>query len=446
MKHETELKNELRLMPSPRLMQFLTLLQIPTVELDLMIRRELESNPCLEEVIEVSREREETQDEYNIVDLFGEDTIHQPEEKAEDEFDLVENIPAPVSRLGEELLKQARVVFRPEEMKIAEFVVINLNENGFLLLSNEEIAQALNVSQDRVQEVIRTISRFNPVGCGARTVQESFLIQLEELGYGPDSIEYILVRDHFEDLGGSKRRNILNKLGITSERLNEAIKIISKLETRPGRKYFTVQPGYVNPDFSVEWREGKLWAVYNDDYLPKIRLKTRYVEMIKHPELFAEEEIKFVKKNLKSAQFFLLAIEQRRMTLNRIINKVIEHQREFFEKGYEYLKPITMTDLAQQLGVNVSTISRAIQGKYVESPWGIHDLKFFFSAPFNDMDKRIIMKKIEEYVNREDKSRPLSDQAIAKRLNREGIAISRRTVTKYREMLGIPAHYNRTNV
>ena len=428
MRHETQLRNELKPIPSPKLIQFLTLLQIPTVELDLLIRKELENNPCLEEVVEVSQETSESSEEYNIVELFGEEVALQPTTKSE-EVDPMENIPAIVTRLGEELLRQARSLLTVEQQKIAEFVVINLNDDGFLLLSDEEIAESLGVTVEAVRAVVEAMRHFTPIGCATKSVKESFLVQLEEQGYDQDCLEYIIVRDCFDELSGSKRKNVLKKLNITPERLAEILKVIGELESRPGRKFFSASPGYVNPDFSVEWRENKLWAVYNDEYLPRIRVKARYIDMMKNPDVFSEEEVKFVKKRVRSAHLFLTAIEQRRMTLNRIINKIMTYQQEFFDKGYDYLKPMTMTGLAQQLGVNVSTISRAIQRKYVESPWGIHELKFFFSAPVSDIDKRIILSKIEEYINNEDKSRPFSDQEIARRLNRDGITISRRTVT-----------------
>jgi len=443
MRQEPQLRDELRLVPSPKLIQFLNLLQLPTVELELLVRRELETNPCLEEVVETSKETGETSEEYSTAELIGEDTLPQPVEPAAGEFDRLENVPAPVSRLGEELLRQSRSVFNSEQMKIAEFVIINLNDDGFLLLSNDEITDGLGVPADEANLVVDTLGRFNPVGCARRSVRESFLAQLEEKGYDAECVEYIIVRDHFADLCGSKRKNLLKRLSMSPERFSESLKVIGELESRPGRKFFSAQPGYVNPDFSVEWQEGKLWAIYNGDYLPRIRLRPQYLEMLRNPDLFADDEVKYVQKKVRSAHLFLTAIEQRRMTLNRIMNRVIEYQREFFENGYEHLKPMTMTDLAQKLGVNVSTVSRAIHGKYVESPWGIHELKFFFSAAVSDMDKRIILGKIEEYINREDKSRPLSDQEIARRLAREGINISRRTVTKYREVLGITAHLNR---
>ncbi len=446
MRHETELREELRLIPSPKLIQFLNLLQLPIVELELLIRKELETNPCLEEVVEVSEEKHSSSEEYDIVDFFSEDNYPQPTEKRRFDGDPLENIPAPFSRLGEELTRQAKSIFNPDQLKIAEFVIINLNDDGFLLLSPEEIASSLDVLLEEVNVIIDTISHFNPVGCAKRSVQESFLVQLAEQGYDEESLEYVIIRDHFNELCGSKRKNLLKKLNIDVEKLNEVMKIIGGLEQRPGRKFFSAQPGYVNPDFSVEWQEGNIVAIHNDEYLPRVRLKSRYIEIIKNPDQFSEDELKFVRKKLKSAHFFLTAIEQRRMTLNRIINKIIEHQHDFFEKGYDFLKPITMTEMAQQLGVNVSTISRAIQGKYVESPWGIHELKFFFSAPVYDMDKRIILSKIEEFIKQEDKMRPLSDHEISKRLNREGITISRRTVTKYRELLGIPSHFNRTQI
>jgi RNA polymerase sigma-54 factor len=449
MRHEHQLREELRLVPSPKLIQFLTLLQMPTVELEQLIRRELESNPVLEEAAEPAKEKsdsEESTEEYSSAELLGYDVLPQPSAPAGDGYDLLENVPAPMSKLGEELLRQARSVFGPDQLRIAEFVIGNLTDDGFLLLGDEEIATTVGAPVGDVVNVVELIGHFNPVGCARRSLRESFLSQLEEQGYDAECVEYLMVRDHFDDLTGSRRKNMLKSLGITAERCGEALKVIGGLEMRPGRKFFTPPPGYVNPDFTVQWQDGKLWAAYNDDYLPRVRLRPKYVEMMRNPEGFADDELKFMRKKVKSAHLFLTAIEQRRLTLNRIINRILEYQDEFFEKGYEFLKPMTMTELAAKLGVNVSTVSRAIQGKYVESPWGIHELKFFFSAAVCDMDKRLILTKIREYIDGEDKSRPLSDQEITRRLGREGITISRRTVTKYREALGIGPHLNRVQI
>jgi RNA polymerase sigma-54 factor len=178
----------------------------------------------------------------------------------------------------------------------------------------------------------------------------------------------------------------------------------------------------------------------NEELPPRIRVRREYLQILKNRANVPKEQLAFVRQKIQAAQNFIIAIEQRRKTLTRIIEGILEYQHEFFEKGYSYLKPITMTEFARQLSVNPSTISRALSNKYVESPQGIHQLKFFFTAAVGQIDKRIIFQKIKEIVDSEDKSSPLSDTQIAKKLSRDEIIISRRTISKYRELLGIPAH------
>ncbi|MBA7475219.1 RNA polymerase sigma-54 factor [subsurface metagenome] len=213
-----------------------------------------------------------------------------------------------------------------------------------------------------------------------------------------------------------------------------------QLDPKPGWRYSSTPLRYVNPDFIIRWRDNTLCANLNQESPLRIRIRKQYLEIMKNRRNVPKEELNFVRKKIQSARNLIMAIEQRRKTLNRIINSILEYQHEFFEKGYNYLKPITMTEFAKQLSVNPSTISRALADKYLESPWGIHKLKFFFTAAVAHTDKRIIFDKIKEIVENEDKSSPLSDTQIAKKLSRQGIIISRRTISKYRDIIRIPAH------
>ena len=213
-----------------------------------------------------------------------------------------------------------------------------------------------------------------------------------------------------------------------------------KLDPKPGWRYSGTTSRYVSPDFIIRWRDNELCAFLNEERTSRIRIRRQYLDMIKSKGNVPKEEIDFIRQRMRSAQNLIIAIDQRRKTLSRIINSILEYQRGFFEKGYNYLKPMTMTEFAKQLSVNTSTISRALANKYLESPWGIHKLKFFFTAAVGDTDKRIIFKKISEIIESEDKTSPLSDTQIVKKLSRQGITISRRTISKYRDLIGIPAH------
>ncbi|KPK68551.1 hypothetical protein AMJ87_11715, partial [candidate division WOR_3 bacterium SM23_60] len=288
--------------------------------------------------------------------------------------------------------------------------------------------------------IIKKIQCFDPMGCAWRDTREPLTIQLHQLGFDENSLEQILVREHLKDLQGSHPREIMKKLNISEKRFQEAKEVITKLDPKPGWRYSSTPLRYVNPDFIVRWHDNKLCANMNEELPPRIRVRREYLQIIKNRANVPREQLDFVRQKIQAAQNFIIAIEQRRKTLTRIIEGILEYQHEFFEKGYSYLKPITMTEFARQLSVNPSTISRALSNKYVESPQGIHQLKFFFTAAVGQIDKRIIFQKIREIVDNEDKSSPLSDTQIAKRLSRDEIIISRRTISKYRELLGIPAH------
>ncbi|MBN2620183.1 hypothetical protein JXB22_03750, partial [candidate division WOR-3 bacterium] len=295
-------------------------------------------------------------------------------------------------------------------------------------------------TMERVTTIISKIQRFEPIGCAWRDVREPLLIQLSHAGYAEDSLEYILVRDYFKELKCSLPRDILKNLTITEDQFQQAKEHIMKLDPKPGWRCSGTPSRYVNPDFMIYWDDNKLCAGLHDENPVRVRIRRYYLQMVKARGKVSKEEIAFVKQRIQSAQNLIIAIEQRRKTLMRIINGILEYQRDFFEKGDAYMKPMTMTEFAKQLGVNPSTISRALANKYCESPRGIHKLKFFFTAAVGHTDKRVIFEKIKTIVDNEDKTSPLSDTQIAKRLSREGIIISRRTISKYRDILGISAH------
>jgi RNA polymerase sigma-54 factor len=336
-------------------------------------------------------------------------------------------------------MRQARRTLKDRELEIAELIILNLEEDGYLTTSPEELAND-EFGVQEIIEVSKKLQRFEPVGCACRNERETLLVQLEVLGYTQDAIEYVLVQNHFEDFKKNHYTNILKTLKIDEERLLKAKEVIMKLDPKPGWQCSSATSRYISPDFIVRWRDNSLVAQLNDENTPRVRVRRQYLEILKNPKNVPSEQLDFIRQRVQAAHNLIIAIEQRRRTLTRIIDNILDYQREFFEQGYNYLKPITMTEFAKQLNVNPSTISRAIANKYLESPWGIHQLKFFFNPPVSHTDKGIIFKKIKEIIDGEDKSSPLSDTQIAKQLSRQGIIISRRTVSKYRDILHVPAH------
>ncbi len=447
-RHELQYRPELRQYLLPTLVYYLKLIELPNLELETYLSKELETNPLLEEAQADGQSEEEELDEeksdekkeeedLSILELFSDtwDPQHVPRDI---QFDPLENVPSQGEKLYEVLIKQARCKFEGDELEIALLIISNIEEDGFLAATAEEIA-GTEFDCDRVCAIIKKIQRFEPVGCAWRDPTEPLLIQLEDAGFSQESTEYIIVRDHLKDLKNNHQKNILRKLNITDQDLTRARQVIAKLDPKPGWRYSATQSRYVTPDFIVYWNDNKLVGALNDENAPRVRIRRQYLEIMKHKAGVPKDQVSFVRQRVQSAQNLIMAIEQRRRTLCRIINGILEYQHEFFEKGYNYLKPMTMTEFARQLNVNPSTISRALANKYLESPWGIHRMKFFFTAAVGHTDKRIIFQKIKDIVDNEDKSSPLSDTQIVKKLSRQGIIISRRTISKYRDLLSIPA-------
>ncbi|UCD19713.1 MAG: RNA polymerase factor sigma-54 [candidate division WOR-3 bacterium] len=442
----------------PTLKFYLKLIELPSLEIETYVRHELEANPLLEEISsdsvsegedgEIAEEENPVQnpkevEDLNFAELFG-DAPSAVYESSIEEFDPLDNVPAEGEKLTDYLLRQAFAAFQDQDLEIARLVISNIEEDGYLSASPEELAGEGYEIED-VQRIIKRIQRFDPVGCAWRDKKDPLLVQLDVLGCAADSVECILVRDHLKDIKSNRHHEIVKALNINEERFLQARDIVLKLDPKPGWRYSNVASGYISPDFMIRWRDNRLVAVLNDDTVPRVRLRRQYIEVLKNPKGVPREQLDFIRQRARSAQHLIVAIEQRRKTMLRILDNILEYQREFFEKGYSYLKPITMTEFARQLSVNPSTISRALANKYIESPQGIHKLKFFFNAPLGDTDKRIVFQKIQEIVENEDKTSPLSDTQIAQKLGRQGVMISRRTVSKYRDLMGIPTHQYRSS-
>lgn len=458
---ELQFRPELRHYILPTLKYYLKLIELPSLEIENFLRHELEVNPLLEEIpadaaaesgeseasgedrtAEAESVKDKEAEDLSIADLFA-DTPNTVYESVIEELDPLENVPAEGEKLGEYLLRQAFIAFQDQDLEIARAVIANIEDDGFLSAPAEEIAGGEFARED-VERIIRQIQRFDPIGCAWRDQKEPLFVQLEVLGYASDSVEAVLVRDHLKEIRTNRYQEMIKALDITEERFLEARATVLKLDPKPGWRYSSAVSGYVSPDFVIRWRDDGLAANLNDDTVPRVRLRRQYIDVLKNPKGVPREELDFIRQKARAAQHVIAAIEQRRKTMLRILDNLLEYQREFFEKGYNHLRPITMTEFARQLGVNPSTVSRALANKYIESPQGIHKLKFFFNAPLGDTDKRIVFKKIQDIIAAEDKSSPLSDTQIAQKLGRQGIVISRRTISKYRDLMGIPTHQFRS--
>jgi RNA polymerase sigma-54 factor len=454
------------------------LLQVSALDLEQMVRQELEENPALEQADEQSEPGEATAgefamppepgptapaeaepsepegqgnfevrpgEEYSLAELLPEDAGTMPVTRGatEERESAIELSAGPETSLHDTLMPRLRASLNEADATLAEFIIDSIDEDGFLTMSEEEIAESQGTDVERVRSVLYVVQRLEPGGIGCRDARESFLVQLELAGFDPASLECKLLRDHWGLLMKKQTAKVAKLCGVTEDEVRQAIQTILRLEPRPARQFDNGMPGYVAPDFSIEWQEDKLVAVANDENFPRLRLARRYQEILRNPKSYPREQVKFAREKFQRALMFLRGIESRRRTLQKLVEVVIEQQRGFFLHGREHLKPATLRQAADRIGVHASTISRAIAGKYVETTYGIFPLGYFFKAGTKDKSRTSIKGRVQAIIEAEDKSCPLNDDEICRRLKDEGIDISRRTVAKYRGELNIPGAVER---
>ncbi len=476
---EQRLAQELRL--TPQLILNMKLLQMSSLDLEALVREELENNPALEEPLgagegadpagsvelpepaveapgpaqsDVAQEVGGAADEanavksdfdYTVADLMPDDGFSPTPGRSgeDDELTGVELAAGPEQTLADTLLPRLRDQLSTEDAELAEFIVESLDEDGFLTMTEEEIASARGVDLGRVRALVYAIQRTEPGGLACRDCRQSLDVQLELAGYDPQSLERRLVGDLWELLKKKQLARIARVCAVSEDDVQAALRTIAGLETRPARRFSGAVTSYVAPDYSVEWRGDELVGVPTDESFPRLRLSQRYLDILRNPAGFTKEQVAFAREKFNRALMFLRAIESRRRTLRKLTDLIIERQRDFFEKGIEHMKPATLREAAGYLGVHASTVSRAIAGKYIETQFGIFPYKHFFTAGAGNTARTSIKEKVAQIIERESKTSPLSDDEIAGRLKMDGVSISRRTVAKYRDELGIPGRNER---
>jgi RNA polymerase sigma-54 factor len=471
-----DLRQQLEMRLTPQLILQMKLLQVSALDLEQMVREEMEKNPALEEsdgspgtveadvIASISEpapeaaapvpaenapapETNETQietrpgEEYTINELMPDDgwspTAYAGAGADEDQTSAVELAAGPAQSLVQCLMPHLRSVLSEDDARVAEFIIESLDDDGFLTMTDEEIAQQQGVDGDHVRSILYAIQRLEPGGIACHDRRDSFLVQLELAGTDRASLEWKLLTDYWELLVKKQTARIAKLCGVTEDQVRRAVQRLLTLETRPARCFAPGTPDYVSPDFSVEWQGDTLVASVNDERFPRLRLSQRYVEVLKSPKSYAPEQVQFAREKLQRALMFLKGIESRRRTLKRLVELVIEEQRDFFLHGKQHLKPATLREAADIIGVHASTVSRAIAGKYLETDQGIFPFGYFFKAGAGDKSRTSIKQKIQAIVDAEDKQNPLSDDEICSKLKLEQISISRRTVAKYRAELGV---------
>jgi RNA polymerase sigma-54 factor len=346
------------------------------------------------------------------------------------------------STLEDYLLSQLRMAAVPdEEAKIGEFIIGSLDGDGFLTISPEEVANLLSTDTENVKKVLSLIKTFDPTGVGASDLRECLQIQLEQQGLR-DSLAWVLITDYFEELLQRRYPEIAKKLKTDVSEIQAAEEVIGKLDPRPGSRYASDEPRYIVPDLIVEKVEDDYVVQLNDRNVPRLRVSRAYKDIMTSAKSRSKKEHEYVKDKLNSAVWLIRTIDQRRRTMIKVMEAILDVQREFFDRGVEHLKPLTLQQIAERVEMHESTVSRVTSGKYVQTPRGVFELKYFFSTGLRTdngevASSRKIKARIAELIEKEDRRKPLSDQMIAGMLKEEGFRVARRTVAKYRDRLGV---------
>jgi RNA polymerase sigma-54 factor len=472
----TQLKQELKI--NPRLYQAMDLLYMPLLDLQQHLKQELLNNPFLD-MVEPEDDEEESEDEavetetqpeqeekanndeidWEEILLDGFDAGGRREEHEEREY--YEPVTVDTRDLSDHLLDQISLLeLTPRQAFLADEFIGNINEDGYLACSLDDLLNAVNdtvvkaaeeierdtddlplYARQEIEEMLSTIQSLDPPGVGARDLRECLMLQLKEAGL-EQSVPYRLVRDCFEELINHRWSEISKRFGISPTDVQKAADEIKKLDPKPGLVYSAASDNYIIPDLIVDKIDGKYHVFLNDANLPRLKLSRAYQEIARDKKKFEGENKEFISSKLNSANWMIQAIEQRRQTMLKVMNYIVDRQRDFFEKGVQHLKPLTLREVAEVISMHESTVSRVTNEKFVQTPRGVLPLKFFFSSGLSttageDVSARGIKAQIEKLVADEDPKHPLTDQAIVNILKESGVQIARRTVAKYRDQLGV---------
>jgi len=453
---------------APQLIQSLKMVQAPVLKLEQMLRMELATNPLLEEIEELEQDTaeetaddmeklaEKSEDEKDDFDwdgyLFDDEEGYKVREQRESLEDRFEGSASAGKSLYDHLLEQLSFLKLTEEQQlIGEYIIGNIDTNGYLVISVPEMAAELEIEEPKIQEVLDLILAFDPPGVGARDLRESLLIQLREKKLD-NTLAYRIVDEHIKDLERKSTIQIAKMMGVPFERAQKAMEVIRTLSPTPAHGRFDTAAMPVAPDLVIDKIGDEYEVFLNDRNVPRLRINPGYKDLIKRGSKTSKDTKAYVRTKLEQARWLLNALNQRRTTMIKVMSAIVEEQQEFFEKGPGFLKPLIMEDIAQRVGMNVATISRVANGKYVQTPLGVYEIKYFFNTGISrsdgdDMSKRAVKQRIDEIIRAEDPAKPFSDQEIFRKLNDEGIKLARRTVTKYREELGIKsARFRKTLV
>jgi RNA polymerase sigma-54 factor len=466
-----ELRQHLRLtqqlVMTPQLQQAIKLLQLSRLELLDLINEEMVENPLLDETSEEQTPGDEPVNEHEATPSPAEQDQTKPvtvEERAREDIDWsnylgeynasgpvyyepeeretpeYENFFARQQSLTDHLLWQLLLSLPDKtEETIGNAIIGNLNRDGYLQATVGEIAALTGYDTSQVEKVLQKMQSFNPVGICARDLKECLFIQAKYLGLEDSPVVHI-IQDHFRHLENKNYKAISQALGVSFNDVLAAVEIITRMEPKPGREFSDEDPIYISPDIFVYKVGGEFVIVLNEDGMPKLRVSPFYRETLGRGEGVPTRTRDYIQNKLRSAVWLIRSIHQRQRTIYRVVESIVRFQEDFFEHGIGYLKPMVLRDVAEDIGMHESTVSRVTTNKYVHTPQGTYELKFFFNSSINRLDgdfvaSASVKEKIRQIVQSEDSTRPYSDRMMVEILKASNINVARRTVAKYREML-----------
>jgi len=479
MEARLSLRQSQRVVMTPLLQQAIQLLQLSTLELQDVVQKELLENPLLEEVTPdtpettdgpvtpdsppaptveqvtteapptTERQTDELPFDFNAVMSADDDHEERSLVSQEDREDLpFENVVRTHVSLADHLEEQLRFASEDAAVRrIGAQIIGNLDEDGYLRAELEEIAQRCGATAEEVARVIELVQGFDPPGVAARSIQECLLLQLKRDPL-PDPVSVEIIEAYFDDLSRRRYQDIARAMKLPVDRIMESVEEIMRLEPKPGRRFGGNDSRYIVPDVFVYKLGNDYTIVLNEDGIPRLRVNSLYRSLLRGPGS-GDEAKQYVEQKLRSALWLIKSVDQRQRTLRKVTQSIVKFQREFLDRGLPHLRPLSLRDVGEDIGMHESTISRVTTNKYVETPQGLFELKFFFHSGIASGDGEMVSsvsvkKMIQDILAAEDPAKPQSDQEVAQALQKRGLTIARRTVAKYREELGIlPSHQRR---
>jgi len=478
-----------RLVMTPSLQQAIKLLQLSRLELEETLSQEIMENPMLEVEEEEAphlelADAEKGPPEEETPPVVPDDPLPSPEESygdidveaffadylgnghsegpsmavSDESISALENIAATSPDLHEHLMWQLHLVDAPPELiEAGEYIVGNLDEDGYLRVSDEEISQASGLGSTVVARAKELVRSLDPPGVGARSLQECLILQLRILMQDADEEErevfqraLLVLEEHWDTFLHQRWQEVAQALGCGVEGLGPVVQVIERLDPKPGRRFLRDDNSYIEPDVFVKKVGDEYVVSLNDDGLPRLRMSSRYLRMLEGKGLDRKAQT-FLREKMRNALWLMKSIDQRQRTIYKVAQSIVNYQKDFLDHGMEHLKPMVLRQVAEDIGMHESTISRVVSNKYMHTPRGTFPMKYFFhagvdSARGGNVSSLVVKERIRKLIEAEDPQKPLSDSRIMKFLQHEGIRLARRTVAKYREELNIPSSEKRKRV